>query len=269
MARILVIEDNPTNLELMSYLLKAFGHEVLTAADGEEGLEVVRQSLPDLIICDVQLPKLDGFGVAAQLKSHPTLRSIPLLAVTALAMVGDRDKLLAAGFDGYLSKPIDPEAFVPDVEVYLPSTQAIPLSERLIITTSTTTSPTITPNRRETIVAVDDSPANLLLIKSTLEPFGYEVLSADRPATALLLLKDYLPDLIVSDLHMGDESGFDFLEAIKRDVRLKNVPFVFLSSTGWKKRDQVAALALGAVKYISRPIDPEVLIKEIEECLRK
>jgi two-component system cell cycle response regulator len=270
MARILVIEDNPTNLELMSYLLKAFGHEVLTAADGEEGLEVVRRYLPELIICDVQLPKLDGFGVAAQLKSHRTLRSIPLLAVTALAMVGDRDKLLAAGFDGYLSKPIDPEAFVPDVEVYLPSTQPIPLSERLIIaTTSTTTSPTITPNRRETIVAVDDSPANLLLIKSMLEPFGYEVLSADRPATALLLLKNYSPDLIISDLHMGGESGFDFLKAIKRDARLKNVPFIFLSSTVWKKRDQIAALALGAVKFISRPIDPEGLIKEIEECLRK
>ena len=109
MARILVIEDNPTNLELMSYLLKAYGHEILTAIDGKEGVEVAHRSRPELIICDVQLPKLDGFGVAARLKSHPALRSIPLVAVTALAMVGDRDKLLTAGFDGYLSKPIQAE----------------------------------------------------------------------------------------------------------------------------------------------------------------
>ena len=124
MARVLVIEDNRTNLELMSYLLTAFGHEVLTAADGEEGLEVARRCLPELIICDVQLPKLDGFGVAAQLKSHPALKTIPLLAVTALAMVGDRDKLLAAGFDGYLSKPIDPETFVPAAVAFLSSARA-------------------------------------------------------------------------------------------------------------------------------------------------
>jgi CheY-like chemotaxis protein len=72
-----------------------------------------------MIICDVQLPKVDGFGIASQLKSHSALRSIPLLAVTALAMVGDRDKLLAAGFDGYLSKPIDPETFVSTVVAFL------------------------------------------------------------------------------------------------------------------------------------------------------
>src|SRR5438067_910127 len=124
MARILVIEDNPTNLALMSYLLTAYGHEVMTAADGEEGLEVVSRSLPELIISDVQLPKVDGFGVAAQLKSHPALRSIPLLAVTALAMVGDRDKLLVAGFDGYLSKPIDPETFVSTVVAFLSAGRA-------------------------------------------------------------------------------------------------------------------------------------------------
>src|SRR5437660_1050475 len=98
-ARILVIEDNKANLDLMTYLLQAFGHTPLTAQDGEEGLEAVRREVPDLIICDVQLPKMDGYEVARWLKSHPTLRTIPLVAVTALAMVGDRDKMLTAGFD--------------------------------------------------------------------------------------------------------------------------------------------------------------------------
>ena len=118
-ARILVIEDNPTNLDLMGYLLKAFGHTVLTAIDGEEGLEAVRREALDLIICDVQIPKFDGYEVAARLKNHPVFGKIPLIAVTALAMVGDRDKMLTAGFDGYISKPINPETFVREVEAFL------------------------------------------------------------------------------------------------------------------------------------------------------
>jgi len=114
--RILVIEDNPANLELMTYLLRAFGHTVLTAEDGAEGLEVVRCEKLDLIVCDVHLPRVDGYEVARQLKRDPLLRRIPLVAVTALAMVGDRDKLLSAGFDGYIDKPITPEIFVKQIE---------------------------------------------------------------------------------------------------------------------------------------------------------
>ncbi len=127
-ARILIVEDNPANLELMSYLLSAYGHKVLAAESGREGLQIAARENPDLIVCDVQLPDIDGFEVARWVKSHPQLRAIPLVAVTALAMVGDRDRVLAAGCDGYLSKPIDPEAFVRQMESFLPAAQhtAIP-----------------------------------------------------------------------------------------------------------------------------------------------
>jgi CheY-like chemotaxis protein len=118
-ARILVIEDNPANLDLMLYLLQAFGHMTYAACDGEAGLATAAQEKPDLIVCDVHLPVLDGFGVVHRLKSDPELRSIPVVAVTALAMVGDRDRVLGAGFDGYLAKPINPETFVDQVERYL------------------------------------------------------------------------------------------------------------------------------------------------------
>jgi len=128
-ARILIIEDNPANLELMTYLLSTFGHTVLAAANGQQGLEAARREHPDLIICDVQLPDIDGFEVARWLKSNPDLRTTPLVAVTALAMVGDRDRVLAAGFDGYLAKPIDPETFVRQMEVFLrPGHHTIPPS---------------------------------------------------------------------------------------------------------------------------------------------
>jgi CheY-like chemotaxis protein len=119
-ARILIIEDNPTNMELMSYLLTAFGHTPLTAFDGESGVRLAREATPDLILCDVHLPKLDGYGVVGLLKGDPQLRRIPVLAVTALAMVGDRERLLDAGFDGYIGKPIEPEQFVAELEPFLP-----------------------------------------------------------------------------------------------------------------------------------------------------
>lgn len=121
MARILVIEDNPDNLELMTYLLRAFGHAPLTAADGAEGLAAAARERPDLILCDLHLPGLDGYEVARRLKADPDLGRIPLIAVTASAMVGDRDRGLAAGFDAYIEKPIDPETFVGEIEIHLSS----------------------------------------------------------------------------------------------------------------------------------------------------
>jgi two-component system cell cycle response regulator len=121
-ARILIIEDNPANLELMDYLLKYSGHEVLAAMDGVTGLELARREAPDLIICDIQIPLLDGFGVARSLKADARLRLIPLVAITAFAMVGDRERVLAGGFDHYLAKPIDPQAFVAQMEALIQPT---------------------------------------------------------------------------------------------------------------------------------------------------
>jgi two-component system cell cycle response regulator len=116
--KILIIEDNPANLELMTYLLRSFGHSVVSAREGAEGLELARRELVDIIICDVHLPNVDGYEVAQRLKQHPVLCRIPLVAVTAMAMVGDRDKVLAAGFDGYIDKPINPQLFVSQVEAF-------------------------------------------------------------------------------------------------------------------------------------------------------
>ena len=120
-ARILIIEDNPASMELMAYLLNAFGHTPLTAFDGIDGVRLAREQRPDLILCDVHLPKLDGYGVVTALKADPQLCKIPVLVVTALAMVGDRERLIEAGFDGYLCKPIEPEQFVAQLAAFLPA----------------------------------------------------------------------------------------------------------------------------------------------------
>jgi CheY-like chemotaxis protein len=126
-ARVLVIEDNASSLELMTYLLESFGYTPLHAHDGEEGLQVARSERPDLILCDVQLGAMDGHEVCRRLKRDPVLRSIPLVALTAYAMVGDREKMLAEGFDGYLSKPVNPEQVMDQLAPFLSRrTQIVP-----------------------------------------------------------------------------------------------------------------------------------------------
>ncbi|MCK0513061.1 response regulator [Aromatoleum buckelii] len=119
-ARILIAEDHPASLELLRYLLSANGYDILSAEDGEAALELARRHPPDLIICDLQMPKKNGYEVVGELKSDPALAQIPVVAVTAFSMIGDREQVLAAGFDGYLSKPIEPEEFVSLIEQYLP-----------------------------------------------------------------------------------------------------------------------------------------------------
>lgn len=118
-ARILVIEDNPTNLDLITYLLRAFGYEVFCETDGLSGLENARTTKYDLILADVLMPGLDGYEFARRFKSDSAAASTPLIAVTALAMSGDREKIIAAGFDGYIAKPIDPQKFQEQVESFL------------------------------------------------------------------------------------------------------------------------------------------------------
>lgn len=120
-ARILVIEDNPVNMELVVYLLQSRGHAVSTAVDGQDGLDAVARQPPELVICDLEMPVLDGFGFLERLRREPALRDIPVIAVTASSMPDDRRRVMQAGFDGYISKPITPETFVDEAEAYLRS----------------------------------------------------------------------------------------------------------------------------------------------------
>jgi CheY-like chemotaxis protein len=118
-ARILIAEDHEANLALAEYLLRAAGHETQAAADGAEAVRLARQCPPDLILCDLQMPGLDGYAVLQQLRDDPALRGVPVLAFTASSTGGDRAQVAAAGFDGYVSKPIEPRRFVAQIEEHL------------------------------------------------------------------------------------------------------------------------------------------------------
>lgn len=114
-ARILVIEDDPASLELLKYLLESAGHDVRTASDGAAGLHAALAGEYELVLCDLQMPELTGFEVIARLRADPRRNEVPVIAVTAYSMPGDRDAVIAAGFDGYMTKPVDPQSFVGEI----------------------------------------------------------------------------------------------------------------------------------------------------------
>ncbi len=105
--RILVVEDNDRNRRLLKILLRSRGYEVIEAVTGEEAMKYLRDHKPDLILMDIQLPNVDGLDLTKNIKSNPKTADIPIVAVTAYAMKGDRERILEAGCDGYISKPID------------------------------------------------------------------------------------------------------------------------------------------------------------------
>jgi two-component system cell cycle response regulator len=113
--KILVIEDTPELLELLAIILRSAGHEAITANNGVEGLTAARSDLPDLIIADLEMPLMDGFELLRHLRADPRLAQRPVIALTACAMLGDRERVLAAGFSGYLSKPIRAKELVPQI----------------------------------------------------------------------------------------------------------------------------------------------------------
>lgn len=121
--KVLVIEDNEQNMYLLHLLLEINGYQVIQAFDGAEGILQARQQEPDLILLDIQLPIMDGYVVARELRKNELLAKTPIVAVTSYAMSGDRERALAAGCTGYIEKPIDPDTFIPQVERYLVSSQ--------------------------------------------------------------------------------------------------------------------------------------------------
>jgi two-component system, cell cycle response regulator DivK len=117
--KILLVEDNAANMTLATFLLQSAGYDVITATDAESGIGLARSQSPALILMDIQLPGIDGLQATAQLRADTATRGIPVIALTALAMKGDEARILAAGCDGYIAKPLDYKSFLATVADYL------------------------------------------------------------------------------------------------------------------------------------------------------
>jgi two-component system, cell cycle response regulator DivK len=116
--KILIIEDNEQNMYMLTYLLESNNYEVYQSFSGTEGIALAKKSKPDAILLDIQLPEMDGYAVARELRKNKELTGTPIIAVTSYAMTGDKEKAFEAGATGYIEKPIDPDSFISQMEFF-------------------------------------------------------------------------------------------------------------------------------------------------------
>jgi two-component system, cell cycle response regulator len=244
--KILVVEDNEQNRILMRQILKYQGYELLEAADGAAGLAMAREHMPDLILLDLQMPVMGGFAVIRELRKTPELSKLKVVAVTSFAMKGDREKALEAGFDEYVTKPIDTRKFIELVKNILPG-ETVTLKKPIIL-------------------CVDDEPANLKLLENILVPRGYEVVSAASGEDALQKIKTRTIDLVLLDLMMPGMDGLQVSRKIKDNKKYGNVPVIMLTAyTG--AETYIKTLSNEVFAYLQKPFEAEELIGIVKAAL--
>ncbi|MCX8109071.1 MAG: response regulator, partial [Verrucomicrobiae bacterium] len=186
-----VIEDNQECQYLAKYLLEQAGYVVYCAGSGAEGIELAKRVQPGVVLLDIELPDMDGCAVVRLLRQTAGFEKTPVIALTAHAMVGDRERFLAAGCTGYIEKPIDPGSFVSSVEKHFGPERSA--------------GPNVRPKR---VLVVDDKQEGRYQLQVFLGSKGFEVLEAENGAEALQKAREQKPDLIVSDILRPVMDGF-------------------------------------------------------------
>ena len=268
MARILLIEDNRDHLELMAYLLQAQGHVLLSAGSAESAQTMMEccQEL-DLIICDIRLGQASGIDLVRAVRKSGRLSKVPIVAVTAGSM-GQAQEALAAGFDSYILKPVEPETFIAEITEYLGGDGRPRIVEATKASTSPPLAEELPDNQHSTILAVDDKSTNLDLIRALLQPLGYRVITARGVEEALARARADRPDLILTDVHMGDGTGFDLIRGIQDDAALRYIPWLVTSATYFTMDARAKDLHLDDSNFIVQPWEPQELLAKIRNRIK-
>ena len=242
-------------------LLESAGHEIFAASDGREGVEAARRHRPDLVLMDLSLPILSGWEAARQIKSDPSTSGIPVVAVTAHAMQGDRQRALAAGCDGFLAKPIDEETFAATVASYL--TASVPAAPSSRAEHEPSSEETAAGTAR--ILVVDDQPEVAALLKTDLETEGHRVaVAGSLEEAASLFRKDSRFDLAVVDVMLGSDSGYELTGELIA-LSSEYLP-VLLVTAGTIDRER--GYSAGADDFIGKPIEASELRARARSLIR-
>jgi two-component system cell cycle response regulator len=238
--KILVVDDNPTNLKLASDVLEFEGYDVLKAADAEEAQVVLAATLPDLILMDIALPGMDGLTLTRKLKAAERTRRIRIVALTAFAMKGDDQKALDAGCDGYITKPIDTRKLPDQVAGFLarPSSQS--------------------RRSRMKILIVEDHAADLKLADLVLSTGGHYVSAVGAAEQAFVAIKEDRPQLIFVDLDLPGMDGLALVRKLRADPDMGDIRVVAVTCYP-EQYPEAAALAAGCDAYLLKPINTREL----------
>lgn len=263
--RILVVDDDPTNIDLLTLLLRAVGHDPVPASSGREALAIASGNIPDLVLCDVQMPEMDGLDVLRRWREDRRMDGLRIIAMTAMALVGDRERLLKAGFDGYIAKPIDPESFIRDLERYLPAQPVLPYGA--VTGPAAEPAPPSPPRVTGYVLLIDDLAVERQFLQGLLGPRGYEVIPAANAAAALAIAAERDLVLVMCDVQMPQKNGFATLEELRTLPGFAAVPFIFLTSAARPGGRPQQGLSMEATKFLTRPIEPEALLSEMQSLL--
>jgi two-component system cell cycle response regulator len=250
---LLIVEDNESNLKLFLAVLMGSEFRVLTATDAERGLQIVRESRPDLVLMDVALPGMDGLSATRILKADPETAGIPVVALTAHAMDGDAERALDAGCSGYLTKPVDTRAFADQIRGFLAAAQggAMP----------------VVADHRGRVLVVDDEPLNVKLFKAKLATERYEVATASSGAEALAMVAEQAPDLILLDIMMPGMDGYEVTRRLKADPATCHVPVILVTAlTGTEDKNR--GLEAGADEFLNKPVNTHELLARVKSMIR-
>ena len=265
MQRILLVEDNEMNRDLISRRLKRRGFEVILAVDGAEGVEKATADQPDLIVMDMGLPVLDGYEATQMLKDTDATRRIPIIGLSAHAMSGDARKALTAGCDDYDTKPVEWARLLEKIDVLLARAQQ-----------DATETVTQTPDREEGdvspkaahLLVIDDSAMHREMLAGRLASLGYSFDLAADAESALALLAEKQFDVVLLDVTLPSVEGQPLLERIRADPRLQDQPILMLSTID-ATRKAIECLSRGAVDFVPQPFHAAVLATRITSCLER
>jgi CheY-like chemotaxis protein/class 3 adenylate cyclase len=242
---VLLADDSQMIHRHTAPILTDAGYEVASAMDGVEALELARQRTPDLVITDIEMPRMDGFAVCAAIKNDPELSHIPVLICSALGEATDLERGFDAGADDYLIKPVVPEELITRVKQLFSGTM---------------------PASRESILVVDDSPALRHYVADCLARQGFEVSTADNGRVGLEKALALRPALIVSDYEMPEMTGFELVHALKRNPDTRNIPVIMLTARE-SRRDMAQMRAAGASAYLVKPFAQDKCVAMVERTL--
>lgn len=249
MARILIVEDNQANMKLARLLLGSAGHSVLCAVDAETGLTLARTEQPDLILMDIQLPGMDGLAATALLKKDPATASIPVIALTAMAMKADEEKTRTAGCDGYITKPLRYQQLYAAIDALLeppargknpdPALSARPITSANHARPADASERRLTeqpPHDRSLILVAEDNETNQKVILRQLALLGFAADVAGNGRAALELWQTGKYALLLTDLQMPDMDGYELVEAIRaREQGARRIPIVVMTASSSRR----------------------------------
>jgi two-component system cell cycle response regulator len=238
------VEDNPTNLKLVSDVLEFEGYDILKAVDAEEAQVVIAATLPDLILMDIALPGMDGLTLTRKLKAEERTRGIRIVALTAFAMKGDDQKALDAGCDGYITKPIDTRKLPDQVALFLSCASGQSRIGRI------------------KLLVIDDHAVDLKLADLVLSAVGHDVSTAETAEQAFAAIREAHPQLILLDLDLPGIDGLTMARKLKGDPDTRDIHIVAV--TGYSETyPKAAALAAGCDAYLLKPINTRKLSDQL------